>query len=105
MLQLIATAVAVAVAVAAADRPPGTGAKLSKQPSFLFILADDWGWGDVGVYGANGDVTLSGTNVRTPTLDALAKNGTLMTDFHGNALCSPSRSQVTGHRPCASTMT
>ena len=47
----------------------------------------------VGAYGANGDVTLSGTNVRTPTLDTLASNGTLFTDFHAAALCCPSRAQ------------
>ena len=50
----------------------------SSKPNFVFILADDWGWGDVGAYGANGDYTLTGTNTRTPTLDALAKNGTLL---------------------------
>ena len=52
----------------------------------------DWGWGDVGAYGANGPFALSGTNTRTPTLDALAANGTLFTDFHvGQAYCAPSR--------------
>ena len=61
------------------------------RPSFVFILADDWGWGDVGAYGATGDFTLTGTNTRTPTLDALAGNGTMLTDFHAHALCSPSR--------------
>ena len=35
---------------------------------------------------------MSGTNTRTPTLDALAANGTLFTDFHtGQAYCAPSR--------------
>ena len=62
-----------------------------RKPNFVFILADDWGWGDVGAYGAAGDFTLTGTNTRTPTLDALARNGTLLTDFHSHALCSPSR--------------
>eukprot|EP01046_Picozoa_sp_COSAG06_P066582 COSAG06_NODE_16865_length_976_cov_1.578107_1_plen_148_part_01 len=61
------------------------------KSNFVFILADDWGWGDVGAYGAAGDFTLTGTNTRTPTLDALARNGTLLTDFHSHALCSPSR--------------
>eukprot|EP01047_Picozoa_sp_COSAG01_P130349 COSAG01_NODE_59925_length_297_cov_1.045455_1_plen_38_part_01 len=35
---------------------------------------------------------MSGTNTRTPTLDALAANGTLFTDFHtGQSYCAPSR--------------
>ena len=64
---------------------------VSSKPNFVFILADDWGWGDVGAYGAGGDFTLTGTNTRTPTLDALARNGTLLTDFHAHTVCSPSR--------------
>jgi arylsulfatase A-like enzyme len=63
----------------------------ARRPNFLFILADDWGWGDVGAYGAAGDFTLTNTNTRTPTLDALARNGTLLSDFHAHCVCSPSR--------------
>jgi N-acetylgalactosamine-6-sulfatase len=65
------------------------------------MLADDWGWGDVGAYGANGEFGLSGTNTRTPTLDALARNGTLFTDFHvGQSFCAPSRTTfMTGMYP------
>ena len=85
-----------------------------ERPSFVFILADDWGWGDCGAYGASGDFSLTGTRTRTPTLDvscgtrapqpcrfspglkvaaaqSLARNGTLFTDFHADALCCPSR--------------
>ncbi len=40
-----------------------------ERPSFVFILADDWGWGDCGAYGASGDFSLTGTRTRTPTLD------------------------------------
>eukprot|EP00947_MAST-08B_sp_MAST-8B-sp1_P005379 g5379.t1 len=71
---------------------PSTHAIAQKQPNFLFLLADDWGWGDVGVYGANGPFDVTGTNTRTPNLDRLAANGTLFTDFHtGQAFCAPSR--------------
>jgi len=71
------------------------------RPNFLFLLADDWGWGDVGAYGANGDWHHTGTNTRTPTLDALAANGTLFTDFHtGQSFCAPSRTAfMTGKFP------
>ncbi|MEM6830417.1 MAG: arylsulfatase, partial [Bacteroidota bacterium] len=56
----------------------------------LFYV-DDLGYGDVGVYGAKG--------VKTPHLDALAKNGVMFTDAHcAAATCTPSRySLLTGN--------
>jgi len=54
------------------------------RPNFLFILADDLGWGDLGCYG-NGQI-------RTPNIDRMAKQGTLFTQFYVNgSVCSPSR--------------
>jgi hypothetical protein len=66
----------------------------SSPPNFVFFLGDDWGWGDVGAYGASGDIYLTGTQTRTPTLDALAMNGTLLTDFHADHICCPSRAAL-----------
>eukprot|EP01060_Flectonema_neradi_P013995 TRINITY_DN20709_c0_g1_i1.p1 TRINITY_DN20709_c0_g1~~TRINITY_DN20709_c0_g1_i1.p1 ORF type:complete len:531 (+),score=90.16 TRINITY_DN20709_c0_g1_i1:67-1593(+) len=67
-------------------------ATAASRPNVLFILADDWGWGDVGAYGANDPYTYSGTMVQTPFLDSFAKEGTLFTDFHtGQSFCAPSR--------------
>eukprot|EP00041_Stephanoeca_diplocostata_P017361 m.348570 g.348570 ORF g.348570 m.348570 type:complete len:153 (-) comp20676_c0_seq2:1699-2157(-) len=70
-------------------------------PNFLFMLADDWGWGDVGAYGANTNFALSGSRTQTPTLDALVRNGTLFTDFHvAQSFCAPSRTAfMTGRFP------
>lgn len=65
------------------------------RPNIVFILADDLGYGDIGVYGQE--------KIETPNLDALAKNGMLFTDFYAGApVCAPSRSslltgQHTGH--------
>jgi hypothetical protein len=40
----------------------------------------------------------AGTNTRTPTLDALARNGTLFTDFHvAQAFCAPRCAAKTTH--------
>ena len=56
----------------------------NSTPNFIFILADDLGWGDLGCYGHS--VT------KTPNLDRLAKQGALFTQFYVNAsVCSPSR--------------
>lgn len=56
----------------------------SRPPNILFILADDLGWADLGVYGA--------TDHRTPHLDALAAQGVRFTQAYANsAVCSATR--------------
>jgi arylsulfatase A-like enzyme len=63
------------------------------QPNIIFILSDDQGIGDVGVYG-NPDIA-------TPNLDRLAAGGVRFDQFYANAsVCSPSRAAVlTGQVP------
>jgi len=63
------------------------------RPNFVFVFADDWGWGDLGCYGH--------PHVQTPNLDALAARGTLFTQFYVcSGVCSPSRAAVlTGQYP------
>jgi arylsulfatase A-like enzyme len=64
-----------------------------RQPNFIFILADDLGWSDLGCYGH--------PQIKTPNLDRLAKQGTLFTQFYVNgSVCSPSRCAfMTGQYP------
>ncbi len=64
----------------------------SELPNVVFILADDVGYGDLGVYGGK---------VPTPNLDQLAQEGMRFTDAHAPAaLCAPSRfSLLTGSYP------
>jgi arylsulfatase A-like enzyme len=52
-------------------------------PNVLLIVADDMGYSDIGPFGGE---------IATPTLDALAKEGLQLTNFHVLASCSPSRS-------------
>lgn len=63
------------------------------RPNVIFILADDWGWGDLGCYGHD--------RIKTPNLDRLARQGTLFTQFYVcSGVCSPSRTAfMTGHFP------
>jgi arylsulfatase A-like enzyme len=60
------------------------------RPNVIVILADDVGWGDAGCYGAN--------KIKTPNLDALAKDGMRFEDAHASAaVCTPTRySLLTG---------
>ncbi len=83
-------------AATAALRSCGSAAKAaarSVRPNFVFIFADDLGWGDLGCYGNR--------QIKTPNLDELARKGTLFTQFYVNgSVCSPSRTAfMTGHFP------
>ena len=63
------------------------------KPNLLLILADDWGWGDLGCHGH--------PYVQTPNIDRLAREGTDFNRFTmASAVCSPSRAAImTGHFP------
>ncbi|MCA5005518.1 arylsulfatase [Sphingobacterium bovistauri] len=67
----------------------------SKKPNIVFILADDLGIGDLGVYGQE--------KIKTPNLDKLADQGITFTQFYaGTSVCAPSRASLmtgmhTGH--------
>lgn len=65
----------------------------NKQPNFIIILADDLGYGDLGIYGH--------PTIRTPNLDKMALEGTRFTQFYVAAnVCSPSRAALlTGRLP------
>jgi len=56
------------------------------RPNVVLFLADDQGWGDLSVHG-NG-------NVRTPNLDALAREGASFTRFFVSPVCSPTRAEL-----------
>lgn len=54
------------------------------KPNFLFILADDLGYADLGCYGGRGECS--------PNLDRLAGEGLRFTNGYANSsVCSPSR--------------
>ncbi|KLO84818.1 putative Arylsulfatase [Fusarium fujikuroi] len=57
----------------------------AKRPNFLIIVADDLGFSDTKPYGSEID---------TPVLDRLSKDGTRMTNFHTAQACSPTRAML-----------
>ncbi len=74
------------------SRPLAAAEKPSK-PNVLFILADDLGYSDLGCYGSE---------IETPNLDALAKDGLRFTQAYNTARCWPSRAALlTGFYPQA----
>ncbi|WP_375207301.1 arylsulfatase [Hyphococcus sp.] len=58
---------------------------LMKRPNILLIVADDLGYADLGVFGSE---------IPTPNIDALVKNGMLLTNFYANMACSPTRAML-----------
>jgi len=59
----------------------------ARRPNVIFILADDLGWMDTGVYGSQ--------YYRTPHIDRLAARGVRFTEaYAANPLCSPTRASI-----------
>lgn len=58
-------------------------ANAQKRPNVVLILADDQGWGDLSING--------NTNVRTPHIDRIGKEGVQFSRFYVSPLCAPTR--------------
>ncbi len=59
-------------------------ASASPPPNIIFVLTDDFGWGDLGSYG--------GKFAPTPNMDRMASEGIRFTQFYvASPICSPSR--------------
>lgn len=94
VLRLGARVAAIAVSFLWIAAAPHHGAVAqSRPPNIVFILADDLGINDLGVYGR--------TEHRTPNLDRLAAEGLRFTTAYvASPICSPSRAAImTGRTP------
>lgn len=65
-----------------------------QSPNIIFILADDLGIGDIGVYNQNKRAELGLPHITTPNIDSLAINGMRFTNMHSCPMCSASRSTL-----------
>jgi len=66
----------------------------TKKPNIVFIMGDDVGWSNIGVY--NQGIMA----VRTPNLDRLAAEGMRFTDYYAEASCTAGRANfITGEIP------
>jgi len=62
-----------------------------RSPNIVFILVDNTGWGDFGVYGGR---------TATPNIDRLAEQGMRFNNYTVEAQCTPTRSAIlTGRQP------
>lgn len=63
----------------------GAQAVPAKRPNIVILLADDWGFTDVGAFGGE---------IATPHIDALAAKGVRFSNFHVAGSCSPTRAML-----------
>src|SRR5271167_89984 len=71
-----------------------------KKPNIIFIMGDDIGWSNIGVYNQG---IMSG---RTPNLDKLANEGMRFTDYYAEASCTAGRANfITGELPIRTGLT
>jgi len=71
-----------------------------KKPNIIFIMGDDIGWSNIGVYNQG---IMAG---RTPNLDRLANEGMRFTDYYAEASCTAGRANfITGELPIRTGLT
>lgn len=70
---------------ATAKLPRAIADSPARKPNIILFLADDLGYSDIGCYGSEID---------TPNLDRLAKNGVQLSSFYNSPRCCPSRASL-----------
>ncbi|MFT5200624.1 MAG: arylsulfatase A-like enzyme [Planctomycetota bacterium] len=85
ILSVITTAIVIASAPTA---------HAQSQPNIVYVLVDNWGWGDI---------SIQGSTIQTPRIDAFAAEGMRFTNFNVQNQCTPTRSALhTGRIPIRS---
>lgn len=57
----------------------------NKRPNIILVLVDDMGFSDLG---------LTGSEIRTPNIDSIARNGVLLSAMYNCARCCPTRAAL-----------
>ena len=65
---------------------PSVNADEPKQPNVVIVITDDQGYGDLAFTG--------NPAIKTPNIDKLATEGTLLNNFHVDPTCAPTRSAL-----------
>ena len=58
---------------------------IENRPNVIFILADDYGFNDIGYHGSE---------IKTPQMDQLSSEGIRLQNYYVQPICTPSRSQL-----------
>ncbi len=65
--------------------PAPAAAKSTPRPNILLVMVDDMGFSDLGAFGSE---------IPTPHLDRLAKEGLRFSQFHTTPVCAPTRAEL-----------
>ena len=65
-----------------ASEPDQSAHKKQERPNIVFIMADDLGWADIGYHGSE---------IQTPNLDCLAKQGVRFEQHYAMPTCTLTR--------------
>ena len=65
--------------------PPIKSASSYSKPNIIILLADDLGWADLG---------FRGSDIETPHIDRLAREGLTLNRFYSMPICTPTRSAL-----------
>jgi arylsulfatase A-like enzyme len=84
-LRLESLLLAVAVATASCGTALAAKAAPDGKPNIVVFLADDQGWGDLSING--------NTNLRTPSIDAIGREGAVLDRFYVCSVCAPTRAE------------
>jgi hypothetical protein len=70
---------------------PASAREETQPPNIVYIMADDLGRKDVGFHGSD---------IQTPNIDKLAKDGVILEQFYAQPMCTPTRAALmTGRYP------
>ena len=69
-----------------ARRLPASAGAGARRPNVVLVLTDDQGFGDLSVHG--------NTNLHTPTIDSLGRDGATFDRFFVCPVCSPTRAEL-----------
>src|SRR5688572_5854493 len=84
-LRLNSLVLAIAAAAAACGPALAAEAAPGGKPNIVVFLADDQGWGDLSING--------NTNLRTPNIDAIGREGAVLDRFFVCPVCAPTRAE------------
>ncbi|WP_423735114.1 arylsulfatase [Chitinophaga caseinilytica] len=64
---------------------PAAHPQSARRPNIILIMVDDMGYSDIGPYGSE---------IHTPNLDRLAREGLKLREFYNNSICAPTRASL-----------